>query len=162
LNKEYKKYIQSALSRRKENKRVVHRLKKMKPALLNKLINNMHAEAFEIIDCLECANCCSSISPAVTDNDISKISKHLRKKPNKVVQEYMLLDNDKDYVMNRTPCPFLMLDNCCSIYDSRPLACKGYPHTDHNKMHQILQLTLRNTEVCPAVCYIFERLNSIK
>jgi len=29
-------------------------------------------------------------------------------------------------------------------------------------MHQILQLTLRNTEVCPAVCYIFERLNSIK
>ncbi|MBT3175041.1 MAG: YkgJ family cysteine cluster protein [Lentimicrobiaceae bacterium] len=134
----------------------------MKPALLNKLINNMHAEAFEIIDCLECANCCSSISPAVTDNDISKISKHLRKKPNKVVQEYMLLDNDKDYVMNRTPCPFLMLDNCCSIYDSRPLACKGYPHTDHNKMHQILQLTLRNTEVCPAVCYIFERLNSIK
>ena len=134
----------------------------MKPALLNKLINNMHAEAFEIIDCLECANCCSSISPAVTDNDISKISKHLRKKPNKVVQEYMLLDNDKDYVMNRTPCPFLMPDNCCNIYDSRPLACKGYPHTDHNKMHQILQLTLRNTEVCPAVCYIFERLNSIK
>ena len=122
----------------------------------------MHAEAFEIIDCLECANCCSSISPAVTDNDISKISKHLRKKPNKVVQEYMLLDNDKDYVMNRTPCPFLMPDNCCNIYDSRPLACKGYPHTDHNKMHQILQLTLRNTEVCPAVCYIFERLNSIK
>ena len=87
--------------------------------LLNTLINNMHAEAFEIIDCLKCANCCSSISPVVTDNDISKISKHLRKKPNKVVQEYMLLDNDKDYVMNRTPCPFLMPDNCCNIYDSR-------------------------------------------
>jgi uncharacterized protein len=162
LNKEYKKYIQSALSRRKENKRIVDRLKKMKPTLLNTLINNMHAEAFEIIDCLKCANCCSSISPVVTDNDISKISKHLRKKPNKVVQEYMLLDNDKDYVMNRTPCPFLMPDNCCNIYDSRPLACKGYPHTDHNKMHQILQLTLRNTEVCPAVCYIFERLSSVK
>lgn len=162
MNKEYKKYIQSALSRRKENKRIVDRLKKMKPTLLNTLINNMHAEAFEIIDCLKCANCCSSISPVVTDNDISKISKHLRKKPNKVVQEYMLLDNDKDYVMNRTPCPFLMPDNCCSIYDSRPLACKGYPHTDHNKMHQILQLTLRNTEVCPAVCYIFERLSSVK
>ncbi|MEX1190929.1 MAG: YkgJ family cysteine cluster protein, partial [Brumimicrobium sp.] len=35
---------------------------------------------------------------------------------------------------------------------------KEYPHTDRKKMHQILKLTLKNTEVCPAVAMIFDNL----
>lgn len=162
MKAEYEKYIQYAVSKKKDNKRVLQKLKKIKPAELNKLIHSLHEEAFEEIDCLECANCCSSISPAVVDNDITKISKHLRIKPSQVVDKYMLLDEDKDYIMNCTPCPFLLSDNYCSIYESRPLACKGYPHTDHGKMYQILDLTLKNTKICPAVCLIFEELSGRK
>lgn len=158
MKEEYRKYLESAVSKQKENKRVLQKLKKMKPAELNRLINELHDEAFEEIDCLECANCCSSISPAVKDSDITRISKHLRIKPSQIVDKYMRLDDESDYIMNCSPCPFLLPDNYCSIYESRPLACKGYPHTDHNKMHQILDLTLRNTKICPAVCYIFEDL----
>ncbi len=158
MKEEYQKYLNDAVSRKAENKRVLQRLVRLKPTVLNNLINELHYEAFEIIDCLECANCCSSISPAVKDNDIARIAKHLRQKPSQIVKQYMLLDNDKDYIMNCTPCPFLLTDNYCSIYESRPVACKGYPHTDHNKMQSILKLTLKNTEICPAVCYIFEKL----
>lgn len=158
---EYRKYIENAVSKKKENKRNLQKLKKMKPSELNKLFQELHNEAFSEIDCLNCANCCSSISPAVVDNDIVRISRNMKIKPSQVVERYMILDHEKDYVMNVTPCPFLLSDNYCSIYDSRPLACKGYPHTDHKKMHSILNLTLKNTEICPAVCYIFEKLRFI-
>lgn len=158
LKDEYQQYLNLAESKKKENRKLIQLLKKQKPKELDKIINKLHDEAFDIIDCLECANCCSSISPSVKDNDIQKIAKSLKIKPSAVVSKYMYLDDEQDYVMNVCPCPFLLDDNYCSIYDSRPLACKGYPHTDSKKMDRILNLTLKNTSVCPAVCYIFEEL----
>ncbi len=158
---EYQYYLNLAESSIKENKKLTKRLKRLKSKELDRIINELHHEAFEVIDCLECANCCSSISPAVADNDIQKIAKVLRVKPSTVVDKYMYIDGEQDYVMNHFPCPFLMKDNYCEIYDTRPLACKGYPHTDRKKVNQILDLTLKNTTICPAVCYIFEELKKI-
>ena len=158
----YKRYLDLAESRKKENKKLLHRLKKQKPKELDKLINELNDQAFEFIDCLKCANCCKSISPSVKDNDIQKIAKSLKIKPSSVVNKYMYLDSEQDYVMNISPCPFLKQDNYCEIYPSRPLACKGYPHTDSNKMNQLLELTLKNTFVCPAVSFIFDELKKNK
>lgn len=160
MKPEYKQLLNLAKSRKKENKKLVQRLKKQKPKDLDKTINALHEKAFEVIDCLECANCCKSISPSIQDNDIQKIARNLKIKPSAVVNKYMHLDDEQDYVMDVSPCPFLMDDNYCEIYRSRPLACKGYPHTDHNKMNKILDLTLKNTLICPAVSFIFEELKS--
>ena len=44
------------------------------------------------------------------------------------------------------------------IYNYRPLACEGYPHTNRKNMCQILDLTLKNTEVCPAAAKIVTEL----
>ena len=162
MKEEYQHFLNLAESRKKENKKLLQRLKRKKPKELDKIINELHEQAFEFIDCLECANCCKSISPSVKDNDIQKIAKALRIKPSVVVSKYMYLDEEQDYVMNVHPCPFLLPDNYCTIYDARPLACKGYPHTDRNKMHQILNLTLRNSLICPAVSFIFEELKKQK
>jgi hypothetical protein len=71
------------------------------------------------------------------------------------------MDEDKDAVLKHAPCAFLGTDNYCSIYESRPNACREYPHTDRKKMHQILDLTMKNTLVCPAVLEITERLKKI-
>ena len=158
MKEEYQQYLNRALSKKKENKKLLQKLKKIKPKELDRIINDLHFEAFEKIDCLECANCCISISPSIRDNDINRISKTLRIKPSAVVEKYMYMDNENDYVMNIAPCPFLMTDNYCEIYESRPLACKGYPHTDVSKMSKILNLTYKNTIICPAVCFIFEEL----
>ena len=49
-------------------------------------------------------------------------------------------------------------DNSCTIYDYRPLACEGYPHTNRKNMYQILDLALKNTEVCPATARIITEL----
>jgi uncharacterized protein len=161
MNTEYRRYLTNAESRYKENKKLVLKLNKLKPKQINSLFNRLHDEAFDIIDCLECANCCKSISPSVKDNDIRRISKHLKMKPSILTGDYFLQDADSEYIMNKTPCPFLCDNNYCEIYEARPLACKGYPHTDHNKMNQILDLTLKNTKICPAVCHIFEELRTI-
>ncbi len=161
MKPEYQQYLNLAQSRKKENKKLIQKLKKLKPKQLNSVVNDLHIKAFEIIDCLECANCCISISPAVVDNDIKKIAKALKTKPSAVLDNYMYLDDEQDYVMKSSPCPFLMEDYYCKIYESRPLACKGYPHTDSNKMSGILNLTFKNTLICPAVCFIFEELKQI-
>lgn len=158
MNPEYQRYLHLAVSSKKENAKLLQRLRKFKSKELDHIINTLHDQAFEIINCLECANCCASISPSVQDKDIHKIARFLKIKPSVVVKKFMHIDDEHDYVMNVSPCPFLGSDNLCRIYQSRPLACKGYPHTDRNKVVQILELSLKNTLICPAVSYIFEEL----
>lgn len=79
-------------------------------------------------------------------------------KPHEVVERYLRIDEDKDYVFKEMPCPFLCSDNYCSIYENRPKACREYPHTDRKKFFQIHALTIKNAKTCPAVFKILEQL----
>jgi Fe-S-cluster containining protein len=47
------------------------------------------------------------------------------------------------------------------VYESRPTACREYPHTDRKRMYQIMDLTYKNTIVCPAVLDIVEQLKKV-
>ncbi len=143
---------------RAENERFFKRLKKKVPANLDEIVHELHDEAFRTFDCLTCANCCSSISPMITDKDVERLSKPLKLKPSQVIEQYMHLDEDHDYVFNQAPCPFLMADNYCSVYEHRPKACREYPHTDRRRFSQLLNLTLKNGEVCPIVFTVVEGL----
>jgi hypothetical protein len=136
-------------------------LKKLKAKPVNFLddsIHELHHQVFEDFECLDCANCCKTISPALRNKDIEKISKHLKMKPSRFVTNYLNLDEEGDYVFKTTPCPFLMDDNYCAIYNVRPKACKEYPHTDRKNFLQITALTLKNITVCPATIEIFDAL----
>jgi len=139
----------------KANKKLLQQIKKKKPKNLDAVVHELHDDAFEQIDCLECANCCKSISPIVTDKDIQRIAKKLRMKPSAFVAEFLNLDSENDYVFKKQPCPFLGEDNYCSIYEARPKACAEYPHTDRRKFIQLLPLSLKNTVICPAVLQVF-------
>lgn len=143
-----------------QNQRLLERLKKKKPSDLDVQVHRLHEEAFEEIDCLNCGNCCKSISPMVTERDVERIAKHFKIRPGEAIEKYLKPD-EGTYIMNATPCPFLGSDNYCSIYESRPDACREYPHTDRRKFHQITGITLLNTAVCPAVFQIVERLQKI-
>ncbi|MCD7971582.1 MAG: YkgJ family cysteine cluster protein [Candidatus Azobacteroides sp.] len=124
----------------------------------DRLVQMLHEEAFEKTDCLQCANCCRSLGPAMYDKDIERMSKALRIKPSEVVTQYLRKDEDGDYVFRTMPCPFLMPDNYCSIYEYRPKACREYPHTDRKKFYQIFKLTVRNTYTCPVAYKVIEDL----
>jgi uncharacterized protein len=144
----------------KENQRFLTRMKSSNPQQLDNLVHSLHDEVFSYTDCLACANCCKTISPAMRDRDVERLASALRLKPSEVVSKYMHLDPDSDYVFNSSPCPFLQADNRCKVYDNRPKACREYPHTDRRKFYQLLELTLKNTAVCPAVFTIVEKMKS--
>lgn len=116
---------------------------------MDTIVHQLHDKISDQIDCLSCANCCKSLGPAIYDKDIERIGKALRMKPSDVVSAYLRMDEDGDYVFKSIPCPFLMPDNYCSIYENRPKACREYPHTDRKKFEQIYKLTVKNSETCP-------------
>ena len=131
---------------------------KKKLEKMDEEIHALHALHSSEIDCLQCANCCRTLGPAISDKDIERMSKTLRIKPSEVVSQYLKVDEDKDYVFKSMPCPFLMPDNYCSIYESRPKACREYPHTDRKKFVQIYNLTVKNSYTCPVAYKVLEDL----
>ena len=147
-----------ARDKKKENRKFFDTLKDGSPKQVDEAFHDAHEEVFATADCLTCANCCKTTSPYFLQDDITRISRHLKLKPAQFIDKYLYVDEDGDYVFQRHPCPFLLQDNRCSIYEVRPQACAEYPHTDRRKMHQILEVTYRNLEVCPAVFEIVERM----
>ena len=142
----------------RETKKYFDKLKKKQPKQLDKVMHVIHENVFECTNCLECANCCKTTGPLFTNKDIDRISDSLKIKPSQFVEKYLKMDEDDDYVLQKTPCVFLGADNYCTIYDIRPKACREYPHTDRPKFYQILNLTLKNIEICPAAYEIVENL----
>ena len=145
----------------KANKKLFSKLKKMKGAPLDDKFHRLHDDVFETIDCLECANCCKTTSPIFIQKDVERIAKHLNMKSSVFQQKYLMRDEEFDIVLKESPCAFLGEDNICSIYDVRPRACAEYPHTNRKKMSQILALTLKNIEVCPAVSRILDKMKEV-
>lgn len=147
-----------ALNQAESFNKLVKFLKKTKPKGLDVITQSLHDKAFEAINCLDCANCCKSISPIVTHTDIARLAKHLGVKPSELTEKYFEIDTDNDYVFKTQPCPFLADDNYCIVYTARPKACREYPHTNRRRFYQLLTLSLKNTEVCPAVFHVFKGL----
>jgi len=141
-----------------ETSSLVKKLKKKKPKNLDNIVHQLHFEAFNEFDCLDCASCCKTIGPRLTDKDIERLAKHLKMKSADFIKQYILTDEDGDYVFKDHPCPFLMPDNYCIVYENRPKACREYPHTDRKRFYQILDLSHKNCETCPVVYDIFEEL----
>ncbi len=158
MNAAYQKLIDKARSKKEEHKKLLQSLRKRKDNALDALFQQAHDEAFSHIDCLQCANCCSTTSPIFYQRDIERLAKFLKLKPGKFIDQYLHLDEDNDYVLNETPCPFLMPDKYCAVYPARPTACREYPHTNRKRIKQLFSLTLKNSEICPAVADILENI----
>ena len=147
-----------ARQNQEETQTFFSKLKRKKPKQLDDIVHRLHNKITGQFDCLSCGNCCRSISPMVTDKDIEKIAGKMRMKEVDFISRYLHIDEDKCYVFNDTPCPFLMSDNFCMIYDYRPKACREYPHTDRKRFYQVIDLTMLNRELCPIVYEVVEGL----
>lgn len=154
LQKKDQALIDTAKAEKERLKKWVIKAKKINHRTLDDVFHRMHDEAFQKMDCLACANCCKTTSPIFRDVDIRRLSKRLKLSEANFILKYLKLDDENDYVLTVAPCPFLGEDNYCSVYEDRPLACREYPHTNRKNMYQILELTRKNTEICPAVASI--------
>ena len=121
-------------------------------------IHALHYKWSERIDCLSCGNCCRVLGPRLTDKDVERLAKATRMKPAAFISQYLRVDEDGDRVFQSMPCPFLGDDNHCAVYDSRPKACREYPHTDRKKFYQLYKLSVKNAETCPIVYRVLDEL----
>ena len=131
----------------------------------NKVLRQLPAldeAAYQSIDCLQCGNCCRNHSPRFKTPDIKRISKRLKMKEGQFIETYLRLDSEGDYVVKSTPCPFLGADNYCGIYEDRPGDCSRYPYTAEDVLLKRPQLTLANSQVCPIVVHVLEKLVDVK
>jgi uncharacterized protein len=143
----------------KSYKQLLHRADKNK---VLKVLPDLHDEAFEKIDCLQCANCCKNYSPRFKTPDIKRIAKYLRMKEGQLIDTYLTIDAEGDYVLQSRPCPFLGADNYCSIYEVRPSDCSRFPYTDEDVILKRQPLTLKNSSFCPITYHVLERLLEMK
>jgi Fe-S-cluster containining protein len=149
-----------ALTEKERYTKLIKKAKKANVRTLDQTFHQLHETVFRKVDCLACANCCKTTSPIFRDVDIKRLSKRVRMSESKFISTYLKIDSDNDYVLQQSPCAFLGADNYCSIYEDRPLACREYPHTDRKNMYQILDLTRKNMEVCPAVTLIMKEIST--
>ena len=152
-------WAKKSLEKQKEYKRFLQRAEKNK--VLKKL-PGLTEEAFEKIDCLKCAQCCKNYSPRFKTPDIKRISKKLKMRESEFIDTYLNVDEEGDFVVNSTPCPFLGPDNFCGIYEDRPSDCRRFPYTDEDILLKRPQLTLKNSTFCPITYYVLERLLEVK
>jgi uncharacterized protein len=145
LSKEHQKAYKRQLEKGNKNKML-------------RALPDLHEEVFSQINCLDCARCCKNHSPRFKQPDIKRIAKVLHIKEGDLVDRYLKLDKEGDYVTQTSPCPFLADDNACNIYEDRPSDCRRYPYTDEDVLIKRIQLTLKNTAVCPATFLVMERL----
>lgn len=141
--------------RQKDFKRFLARADKNK--VLEKL-PQLHEEAFQKVDCLQCAACCKSYSPRFKNPDVRRISKYLGMKEGTFIETYLRVDEEGDFVVKSSPCPFLGKDNKCSIYEERPSDCARFPYTNEDIIIKRQPLTLKNASFCPITYYVLEGL----
>ena len=127
-----------------------------------KALPGLHEEAFDKIDCLQCANCCKNYSPRFKTPDIKRIARHLKIKEGDLINQYLYIDKEGDYVLRSKPCPFLGAGNHCNIYEVRPSDCRRFPYTDEDVLLKRQSLTLTNSAFCPIVYYVLEKLMAAK
>ena len=147
-SKEQQKQFRSFLDRADKNK-------------VLRQLPSLHEEAFEKIDCLQCAACCKNYSPRFKTPDVKRISKHLGLKESVFIETYLEVDDEGDFVVKSTPCPFLGADNFCSIYEHRPSDCARFPYTDEDVLIKRKQLTLKNSSFCPITYFVLDRLTKM-
>lgn len=143
-----------ALARQKDYDRLLKQIP-IKDAL--KVQQNYHEEVVSKTDCLTCAQCCKNYSPRFKTPDIRRISKALRMKESAFIDQYLTLDEEGDYVVKSSPCPFLGADNHCRIYAERPSDCARFPYTDEDVLFKRKKLTLKNATFCPIVYQVLEK-----
>lgn len=155
---EYGKILERSRSRKKQARQLLDRLQKLSSKEVDNYFHVEHDVVFEEIDCIKCANCCKTTGPLFTQKDIERIAQYKRLTPSAFIDQFLKMDEDKDYILKQTPCIFLDEQNYCSIYSIKPKACGEYPHTNRKNMKEISNLTFNNAMMCPAVARVLENI----
>ena len=155
------KFRKTAARKKKKLSEFLDKFDKVVPHDMPKLVARVDATVWRDIDCMQCANCCKTMTPTFRKADITRIAAHTGMTPKAFADKWLLKEEDTGDWINKTqPCQFL-IDNKCSIYEVRPKDCAEFPH--HNKKpFDAYNDTFKNNLVhCPATLTLVDRMEQI-
>jgi len=128
---------------------------------MQKLVDKTSAKVWQDIDCMECANCCKTMTPTFLKADRVRISAHLGMTEKEFKDKWLVKEKGSgDWVNKTQPCQFLD-GNKCSIYEVRPRDCAEFPHHYKKPFDAYTDTFKQNLPHCPATVMLVDRLKKI-
>jgi Fe-S-cluster containining protein len=156
-----KKFKIISARKRKSLTAFLDKLDHIVPEDMPALVKKTDAAMWKEINCMECANCCKSMTPTFTKTDIKRISAHLEMTPKEFTEKWLIKEEDTgDMVNKQQPCQFLS-GNMCSIYEVRPADCAEFPHHNKKPFDAYNETFKNNLPYCPATLTLVDRLKKV-
>lgn len=153
-----KKFRVIATRKKKTLSHFLDKLDEIVPEDFPELVAKTDAKVWEEVSCMDCANCCKTMTPTFTRADVLRISAHLGMTPKEFKDKWLTKEEDTgDWVNVTQPCQFLA-DNKCSIYDVRPADCAEFPHHNKKPFDAYNDTFKNNLPYCPATMNLVDRL----
>lgn len=129
------------------------------PADLHGIVERLDEEVWKEVDCTECARCCHTMTPTYTEEDIIRLSSHLKMSKEEFIETYLEEEEDNPEVLMHKdlPCQFLK-DNKCSVYEARPDNCRSFPYHDIKPFDEYNLTFIQNLQYCPATYLLISKL----
>jgi Fe-S-cluster containining protein len=153
-------FKQRARRSKRSFRRFLTKLENKPPRGLDQTIVKLEKEVWRETDCLSCANCCKTMTPTFTKQDMKRISAHLNMTVEAFQEKWLKKEKggDRDWLNKTEPCQFLNLkDNKCSIYEVRPADCAGFPNLSR-RFSDFAHIHKQNVEYCPATYKLVEKM----
>jgi len=155
------KFKISAARKKKGLRLFLDKVDKLIPEDMPELVARIDEAVWKKVDCLECANCCKTMTPTYTPEDITRISAHFNMSPDQFKKKYVVKEADTgNWVSAEIPCQFLD-GNKCSIYAIRPIDCAEFPHHNKTPFDEYSDTFRANIIHCPATYLLIDKLKKI-
>lgn len=133
-------------------------LDELVPIEMPEIVERIDSTVWSDVNCMECANCCKTMTPTFSEEDIVRISAHLQMTGEEFKTRWLKKEEDSgDWVNTTQPCQFLV-DNKCSIYEVRPVDCAEFPHHNKKPFDAYNETFKNNLTYCPATLTLVDRL----
>lgn len=153
-----KKFKKKVEKKKDKLQKFLKKLDKIVPEDMPNLVQEEDAAVWQDVSCLECANCCKTMTPTYTAKDLKRISAHFNMTPKEFKEKWLYKDESGDWMNVSTPCQFLDDKNMCTIYDIRPEDCAEFPHHNKKPFDQYNDTFSNNVQHCPATFELVNRL----
>lgn len=153
------KFRRKAMTTKKGLVAFLKKFDRLVPPELSEIVAEEDAGVWQQIDCTTCANCCKTMTPTYSKDDVKRISQHVRMKPKDFIEKWLYKDEETGEWMNKNqPCQFLQPDNRCGIYEVRPLDCAEFPHHNKQPFDEYNETFIGNVSRCPATHELVQRM----
>lgn len=154
-----KKFEKKAEKKKGKLIKFLKKLDDIVPENFDTIVAETDMAVWEDVHCLDCANCCKTMTPTYKPKDIKRIADHFGMTSKEFKDKWLYKEEDTgDWMNTSTPCQFLGKDNKCSIYEIRPADCAGFPHHYHREFDLYNDTYVGNIDRCPATFELVSRL----